>query len=79
MSIIGQILAYENGDLDDRSTLVLFGNLIATGRAWRLHSSYGRTAAGLIRQGLIDQDGTVNWDVADAVGITTREGSSPAS
>jgi hypothetical protein len=76
VSIIGQILAYEKGDLDDRSTLVLFGNLIATGRAWRLQGSYGQTASGLIRQGLIDQDGTVNWDIADAVGITTRGGSS---
>ena len=63
------IVAYENGDLSDRGSLILFGQLIASGQAWTLQGSYGRTAVALIREGLIGQDGAVDWDHAESVGI----------
>jgi hypothetical protein len=48
---MGQIIAYENGDLDEDETLTLFQYLVDTGLAWQLQGAYGRTAAALIERG----------------------------
>ena len=69
MITVDQIIAYENGELDDQGTLILFGQLIASGQAWTLQGSYGRAAVALVRQGLIGQDGAIDWDHAESVGI----------
>lgn len=50
---LGAILAYEDGELDEESTLRLFQHLVDTGLAWRLQGSYGRTAHALLEQGAI--------------------------
>ena len=52
--VVGNIIAYEQGDLDDEATLTLFQHLVDTGLAWSLQGSYGRTAAALIERGLIN-------------------------
>ena len=57
--ILTQILAFEDGELDYDDELAFFGQLIATGLAWSLQGSYGRTAADLIEQGLISTEGEV--------------------
>jgi hypothetical protein len=62
MSIVESIIEFESGTLSDAGTLNLFGELIRTGQAWELQGSYGRTAASLIEEGLIEKDGTVNWE-----------------
>lgn len=49
---IDQIIAYENGELNEEQTIELFQSLIDNGMAWRLQGHYGRTAAALIEQGL---------------------------
>lgn len=54
---IDKIIAYENGDLSDEDTIVLFQELVTSGDAWRLQGSYGRTAAALIDAGLVDLGG----------------------
>lgn len=46
-----QIIAYENGELNNENTIKLFQHLIDSGLAWKLQGHYGRTAAELIRQG----------------------------
>jgi hypothetical protein len=51
--VIDQIIAYEDGELDEDETLDLFQTLVNTGAAWTLQGHYGRTAAALIEQGLI--------------------------
>jgi len=56
---IGQIIAYEGGDLSPEETVTLFAHLIRTGRAWTLQGHYGRTAATLIDSGYIARDGTI--------------------
>jgi hypothetical protein len=60
---VGEIIAYEQGNLDDERTLRLFGRLVASGLAWSFQGHYGRTAAGMIDAGLIDRGtGEVQWD-----------------
>lgn len=50
--LLDQIMAYEEGSLDDEETLQLFQELINTGLVWNLQGSYGRTARDLIEAGL---------------------------
>lgn len=52
MPDIAKIIAFENGELDERETIDLFQELIDTGIAWSLQGSYGRVAARLIDAGL---------------------------
>ena len=53
MNNINQILAYENGELDEAGVIELFQSLVSTGLAWSLQGSYGRTAKALIEAGLV--------------------------
>lgn len=55
--IVGDIMAYENGDLSMLQVLELFGHLIRSGMAWSLQGSYGRTAQALIDGDLLTADG----------------------
>ncbi len=56
---VSAIIAYENDDLDEHESIMLFGELIRTGVVWQLQGGYGRTAAALINGGFIAADGTV--------------------
>jgi hypothetical protein len=53
MDSLTQIIAYEQGELDDFETVDLFQELVNTGLAWTLQGSYGRTAAAMLRSGAI--------------------------
>ena len=49
--IMGQIIAYESGELEHEEVVELFQALIDTGLAWTLQGSYGRQAAAFIEKG----------------------------
>lgn len=51
LDLTGQIIAYEQGDLDAEETIELFQGLVNTGLAWQLQGHYGRTAAAMIENG----------------------------
>ena len=51
MDRIEQIIAYENGELDDEGIITLFQDLIDDGTAWTLQGHYGRIAEVLIANG----------------------------
>lgn len=49
---IDNIIAYEQGDLDEETTIAMFQAMIDDGSAWKLQGHYGRTAQALITAGL---------------------------
>jgi len=64
------IMAYEQGALSDEDTVALFQRLVDTGLAWQLQGSYGRTAAAMIRAGLVTAPESARYDamMADPFG-----------
>lgn len=67
MSNIDQIIAYENGELNDVQTLELFSELIKSGQCWSLQGHYGRTAQHIIDNGLITPEGEIKWCVYNEI------------
>jgi len=59
MDTIDMIIRYENGTLDEMTTLELFAVLVRTGQAWTLQGHYGRMATFLLDHGLISAQGEV--------------------
>lgn len=52
---IDQIIAYEQGNLNEDEVIFLFQELVTTGAAWTLQGHYGRTARALIDAGLVTE------------------------
>ena len=50
-----ELMAFEDGQLDEDQTVELFQRLIDTGLAWQLQGFYGRTAVQLINAGLCNR------------------------
>ena len=50
---MGNIIAFENSELEHEDVIALFQELVNSGLAWQLQGSYGRTAAALIEAGEI--------------------------
>ena len=53
--MVGKVIEYESGTMDDESAIEFFQELVNSGLAWQLQGHYGRTAARLIEAGLITQ------------------------
>ena len=47
-----KIIRYENGEMNEIEVASFFQELIDTGLAWKLQGHYGRTALGLIQDGI---------------------------
>jgi hypothetical protein len=52
MDQLDRMVQWEEGDLSEEDTVVLFQELIDSGLAWRLQGCYGRMAQSLINNGL---------------------------
>lgn len=52
MPDVANIIAYEQGDMDEAQVIQFFQELIDSGLAWLLQGHYGRTARRLIEAGL---------------------------
>lgn len=52
--VVGNIIDFETGELDDDGVIVLFQHLVDSGQAWSLQGSYGRMATQLIEAGYIN-------------------------
>lgn len=50
--LTGNIIAYEQGELNNEQIVELFQRLIDNGMAWSLQGHYGRTAMELVKAGL---------------------------
>jgi hypothetical protein len=59
MPDVDKIMRYELGDLSPDETVDFFAELVRTRVAWQLQGSYGRTAAALIDEGWLDDEGNV--------------------
>ena len=64
-TLVGSIIAYEQGELNDQEVVCLFAELVQSGMAWSLQGSYGRTANALIKEGWIDHEGNVSLAVLE--------------
>lgn len=49
--LVGKIIDFESGDMDDEQIIAFFQELIDTGMAWSLQGMYGRMAQNLINEG----------------------------
>lgn len=64
MNLYERILEYEqNGSKSLEWYLQFFGDLIASGLAWKLQGHYGREANAIIQEGLISTKGEINWEL----------------
>ena len=59
MNAVSFVTNYESGLLSDSEIVEGFATLIASGLAWNLQGSYGRTATALINLGYITESGVV--------------------
>jgi hypothetical protein len=53
--VTGNIIAYEQGELEQDEVINLFQHLVDSGLAWSLQGSYGRMATALIQAGEVIQ------------------------
>lgn len=51
--IVGQVVAYESGELSEEEAIEFFQQIVDNGLVWTLQGSYGRTAQRLIDAGLV--------------------------
>lgn len=59
MDTVSKIMDFEAGEMTLEQTVDFFASLVASGLAWQLQGSYGRTAARLIESGMISKTGEV--------------------
>ena len=55
MDTVSQIMAYENGEMEEPEMIAFFQFLLDSGMIYSLQGSYQRTAQHLIEAGLIEQ------------------------
>ncbi len=61
-NLVENIMAYENGELNENETIKLFQHLLDTGQVWGLQGHYGRTAWDMLEEGLLTPPKTPQKD-----------------
>ena len=51
MPSVNDVIAYENGEMDESEAIEFFQGMINSGVVWQLQGAYGRTAMSLIEVG----------------------------
>ena len=51
---VDKIIRYESGEMTEEEIISFFQEMVDTGQAWQFQGHYGRMAAHLIEQGLIN-------------------------
>lgn len=59
MDLQDLIIDYENNDLNLTQEILLFSELVKSGKAWSLQGHYGRMAEAMIELEFIDKDGKI--------------------
>jgi len=59
---VNEIVAWESGQLGTEETVEMFAKLVRSGDAWTLQGTYGRTAARMIEDGVINRAGEIDYD-----------------
>jgi len=54
LNLTDEIIAYEQGDMNEAEAIIFFQELVDTGLAWTLQGHYGRTAKALIEAGYVN-------------------------
>ena len=55
MDTVGQLMAFENGEMNEEDVIALFQFLLDSGMIYSLQGSYQRVAQALLDKGLIEQ------------------------
>ena len=58
-NLVGRIIDFESGAMDEEDIIPFFSDLIKTGTIWGLQGSYQRYAQDLIREGILDGSGNI--------------------
>lgn len=59
--VLSRMVDWEDGQLDERHVLEFFAAAIRSGDAWTLQGFYGRQAAKFINEGVISEEGRIDW------------------
>lgn len=70
MTMIDNIIRYEQGEMSEEETIEFFQGLVNTGLAWSLQGHYGRMAMHLIEEGLVRAGGEPEGESEDEGGIS---------
>lgn len=65
------MIKYENGQLNDIETLVMFSKGIKEGSVWSFQGHYGRTANALIEDGFINKKGVLTPKAIDFIELNS--------
>lgn len=75
--MVGDIMAWEGGEMSGDETLEFFSKLVKNGQAWKLQGVYGRTAKSFIDSGYLDEKGNILKHLGEAAEPKRTVGKKP--
>lgn len=59
MSAVGELIAFESGNMTMKEEVELFSKLLKSGMVWKLQGFYGRIANSFIENKILSKDGRI--------------------